>query len=426
MHAAREVDSPIVQTPNRATGPAGIFLLFVIFLTAGVYSAGSTSPLLLDDYVHLLPLIEDNDLQQHWRSYIFNDSGPLKRPIAMATFLFNAIASVDDFSRWKWTNVAIHLITGIFITYLVALLVSWRERKPAIEHWFGAVVIGAVWLLHPLHVSTVLYTVQRMTQLSALFVVLGLSVYVLARKRQLAGIESGSLLLIIISFAFTGVASLCKENGLLLPLYLLLIELAFFCFRGTLAFRGVFSVLFALLFLVPAVIGVIFLLLNDYFEAGYVGRGFTPGERLQSEGRVLMLYLYQLLVPIQRNMGFFYDDFAVSRGWLDPVSTIVSVGALALIVALAFFVRRQNPLFCFGILLFFCGHSLEAGILSLELAFEHRNYLPSLGIFLALSSLLPLQHMRKRVRTLSAASLLVVLAAMTFFRVSAWSEALPL
>ena len=43
---------------------------------------------------------------------------------------------------------------------------------------------SCLWLLHALHVSTVLYTVQRMAQLSALFVFAGLLVYSYGRQRQ--------------------------------------------------------------------------------------------------------------------------------------------------------------------------------------------------------------------------------------------------
>ena len=50
-----------------------------------------------------------------------------------------------------------------------------------------ACLAAAIWLLHPLHVSTVLYTVQRMAQLSALFSLVTLLLYSLGRDRQIAG-----------------------------------------------------------------------------------------------------------------------------------------------------------------------------------------------------------------------------------------------
>jgi hypothetical protein len=42
----------------------------------------------------------------------------------------------------------------------------------------------------------------------------------------------------------------------------------------------------------------------------------------------------------------------------------------------------------FGILFFFAGHRLESMLIPLELAFEHRNDLPSLGLILAAADLI--------------------------------------
>ena len=71
-----------------------------------------------------------------------------------------------------------------------------------------------MWLFHPLHVSTVLYVVQRMAQLSSLFVVLGLFVYCRYRLRWAeSGSSAGELVtaalwLLLITLA----AVLAKEN----------------------------------------------------------------------------------------------------------------------------------------------------------------------------------------------------------------------
>jgi hypothetical protein len=61
-------------------------------------------------------------------------------------------------------------------------------------------------------------------------------------------------------------------------------------------------------------------------------------------------------------------------------------------ITLAIIYRRRFPLVCFGTLWFFAGHVLESTTISLEIYFEHRNYIPIIGvlfvIFIAFYSVL--------------------------------------
>ncbi|SMG62490.1 conserved hypothetical protein, membrane, partial [methanotrophic bacterial endosymbiont of Bathymodiolus sp.] len=59
--------------------------------------------------------------------------------------------------------------------------------------------------------------------------------------------------------------------------------------------------------------------------ASYGGRPFSLSERLWTESRVLWFYLSLLFIPDITNMGLFHDDIAVSHGWFQPVTTLVSV-----------------------------------------------------------------------------------------------------
>src|SRR6185437_2183905 len=95
------------------------------------------------------------------------------------------------------------------------------ERGIAIAALFGA---GA-WLLHPLFVSTTLYIVQREATLPATFVLVGMLGWMASRealarghvKRALAGMA-------LSAWGCTTLAVLCKANGALFPLLLLLAE----------------------------------------------------------------------------------------------------------------------------------------------------------------------------------------------------------
>jgi hypothetical protein len=122
--------------------------------------------------------------------------------------------------------------------------------------------------------------------------------------------------------------------------------------------------------------------------AGYSVRDFTLTQRLLTEPRVLWRYVQTLLVPIGRYMGFFQDNFPLSTGALRPWTTLPALAAWVGAVILGWIWRKQNPLFGAGVWFFLVGQSLESGPFSLELYFEHRNYLPAFGVLLAVAGLL--------------------------------------
>ena len=72
---------------------------------------------------------------------------------------------------------------------------------------------------------------------------------------------------------------------------------------------------------------------------------------------------------------------------LEPITTLFSLLALPALLALAWLVRHRQPLVAFGLLWFFAGHLSESTLLPLELYFPHRNYLPAIGLYLALGVL---------------------------------------
>jgi len=99
---------------------------------------------------------------------------------------------------------------------------------------------------------------------------------------------------------------------------------------------------------------------------------------------------------------------------------------LALGVALA--LRRRYPLLLLGLMFYLVGHSMESSVLPLEMVYEHRNYLPSILIILALAValVLPARQSRRVAIRYPVAGVLVVLCALLFVRVQTWSDELSL
>jgi tetratricopeptide (TPR) repeat protein len=116
----------------------------------------------------------------------------------------------------------------------------------------------------------------------------------------------------------------------------------------------------------------------------YKTRDFTLLERLMSEARVLSDYLYKSVVTLPHSFGIFHDDYAISHSVLDPPQTLIAILFILALIASAFYFIRRAQVYSFAILWFFAGHILESTFIPLELYFEHRNYLPIVGILFAL------------------------------------------
>ena len=71
-----------------------------------------------------------------------------------------------------------------------------------------------------------------------------------------------------------------------------------------------------------------------------------------------------------------------------PWTTLPALASIPALLRLALVVRKKQPLVSLGVLWFFTGHLLESTILPLEIAHEHRNYLPLLGIIIAMIGLI--------------------------------------
>jgi hypothetical protein len=121
---------------------------------------------------------------------------------------------------------------------------------------------------------------------------------------------------------------------------------------------------------------------GKWLWAGYEMRGFTPLERLLTEGRVLWFYLGLIVLPRMEAFGLYHDDISLSTGLLMPWTTLPALLGLAGLGWIVWRTRNRAPLLAFGIVWFLIGHGLESTVLPLEIAHEHRNYVPLFGIVL--------------------------------------------
>lgn len=371
---------------TRAISDYGIILslAFVLGLTLLVYEDGLSGPFVLDDYHNLEPMNAFGGVSDlgTFRHFVFsNGSGPTGRPISMASFLIDAQNWPVPPKDFKQTNLLLHLLNGLLIFLLFLRLCRHLTGSQAIAR-LVALITATLWLLHPLNVSTTLYIVQRMTQLSTLFVVLGLLLYSAGRARLDASPKRALTLMALAVFPAGTLAVLSKENGALIFLFFAVLELTLFARpRSRTGTLGVHTFVTAPLLLIGAYFALNWQQLTD----GYVARDFDLAERLMTEGRIVTEYLGLILAPRTWGMGLTHDDYMLSTGLLSPPSTALSLLFLATLSVAAIALRRKAPPLSLGILWFLAGHALESTFLPLELYFEHRNYLPMCGPLFAVA-----------------------------------------
>jgi len=393
-------------------------LVALAALTVMLYWPALGGPLLLDDSIVVTPLLRAAQLGHDWRSFLFSDSGPLGRPLAMASFIINAQLSLD-LRYWKATNLVLHLLNGALVYALcVRLARATGEQGAGVR--LVALGATALWLLHPLNISTVMYLCQRMTEMATLFGLLAMLLY--AQGRVMGADSGGGRLLIVTAMLIcTPLAALGKEIGLLTPFYLVALEVCVFVAPRWSRPRWLRGLLAACTVL-PLLIGVVYFASHWHtsFAGPYALREFGPVERLLTEARVVVGYLGWIVMPRRAAFGFFHDDVAIAH-WPPDVTTLLAIAALVALAALAWWGRRRAPLAAFGVLLFFAGHALESSIFPLELVFEHRNYLPAIGICVALAALLA-QWLDTRRATLLMGILALLYGLVTASMTPSWGN----
>ena len=410
-------------------------LLLALVITFMVYKPGLLGTFVFDDSANITSddnlAIKDINFDTLKRAALSNGSGPLKRPVSMLSFAANCYFTGFSPYYFKMTNLAIHLVNGLGIFTLSFLLLAAYRRlfEPLLSTWqiqSISVAVAAAWLLHPFNLTSVLYVVQRMTSLSALFVIAGLCLFVWGRIRMLEG-KAGHWAILASVLVFTPLAALSKETGALAPAFMLVIEIVLFRFQTVKSFdRTLLICLFATTIALPAIVVLVFLILHPtWLAASYVGRSFTLAERLMTEPRVIWFYLRQIALPNISSMGLFHDDIPNSTGLLVPVTTLFSIIGIVVLFVAAWLLRNKAPIVTFGILFFFCGHALESTAWPLEITHEHRNYLPMFGVLLPLFFYLlyPLKFANNLpFRRVVALLLIALFAYDTSIRAIAWAN----
>ncbi|PKI13054.1 hypothetical protein [Colwellia sp. 12G3] len=366
-----------------------LLLSLFIFIII-IYLPGINGALYYDDIRPLSALSKVSDVNSAL-VYLFSEtSGPLGRSVSMLTFLFNAAdwptaSSTGDISAFFLFNIILHAINGVLVfglTYFIALLYRGRQGS---NYWL-ALATSALWLVLPIHVSSSLIAIQRMTGLSALFVFAGLLLYLYGLHKQSLNIKiknnDGLKLQITGLFIFTLLAMFSKENGILLPIFVLVLELTLLNTVKGIDHRRKLRVYACALGLL---IILIYLAYSSFNHNSILqGRDFTLLERVITQPKILLEYISLAFIPDITAFNPYHDNYPHVKNLLDSNNAIVSIVLFFTTLISAITLRHRYPLFSFAVLWFISAHLLESSVINLELYFEHRNYVALFGPCLAL------------------------------------------
>ncbi|MGX5173627.1 hypothetical protein ACUR5C_06335 [Aliikangiella sp. IMCC44653] len=395
-----------------------ILMLFTISLALILFSLGIEGAFLFDDTANLPAILQVTDWQSFIEYAFSGISGPTGRPVSLISFMLTADAWPGHPEIFLAGNIILHLVNiclVYWLTHQLSLMSSFTNKQA----FTCAILTSAIWAILPNHVSTVLYVIQRMTLLATTFGLFSLIMLIYALTTDNKKIFSKYSIASIISI---GLAILSKENAAIIFVIAYFI-VSFFAGNDsklrqeTKSQRYFWSSLSLILlaYLSTHIINA---------EQYYSNRPFSLSERVFTQFELFITHFSNFLFPRPVTNSLFNDQIAVVSSVSDYL-TSGFIGLLILSSCIYAFTRvyQQRCLVSFWILFFFAGHLIESTVIALDLYYEHRNYLPFIGLSAALATLsVKVAAQYRKYLTIGIALFLIANIYATFSRASLWGN----
>lgn len=428
-----------------------LHLAAIVILGLLVYANTVKAPFLFDDRYYIVNNPSVRSLE-HFCS-LREDGGTVTyfatRYAALLSFAVNYAVAGFNVAGYHLFNIFIHIGNALLVYFLVRLTagtpviagMSEGFRKNAA---LVALASALIFISHPAETQAVSYITQRITSLAVFFYLLSINLYVksyLLAEESEGRLSPDVLLLYAVSLLSAIFAMKTKEITFTLPLLITLYDFMFF--RGGL--RPRVMRLFLFLCTLP-VIPLAMLranrpignMLSDVSEAARSYTSLSRADYLYTQFRVIVTYLRLILFPINQNLDY---DYPVYHSFFAPAVfvsfiVLVSIAGLGGFLLLRYGNRTAHiRLISMGIFWFFLTLSVESSIIPItDVIFEHRVYLPSIGLIIAASVAASglRDGLSKRLKltfdpvTVCFAGLIILLSAGTFMRNRVWQDEMRL
>ena len=406
------------KTVSGAKHYFSLWLLSAVVVVVGLVAYGNSFdvPLVFDDFL----TIQNNDFV---RTGVASVQALGARSLLYLTFNINYALHEQDVWGYHLVNLILHLLNGLLVL-LIALFTFRRVEIEESKARIYSLLAATFFVCHPIQTQAVTYISSRSETLSTLFYLLAFLVFVRVPVRWIGF----RLSLVVGAIMYAGLLS--KETVISLPAALVVYDFLFLSRSDARQLLGRWK--FYATFLVGGVGAGYFLLtgpLRNAVGSAQVGN-LTPWYYLLTESKVILRYIQLTLLPIGQNLD---HDIYPSTSLLEPVVLASSV-TLVCLLGLAWFVRIQCPVVSFSILWFFVTLAPTSSFVPIvDFMFEHRMYLPMVGICMSFPILIDLfgrtlkERIRFRPRLVPvAAGILTALTIATVMRNGVWQDEVTL
>ncbi len=345
------------------------------------------------------------------------------RFIVTISFYINYQAGGMEPFGYHLINLIIHIINSLLVYGVI--LYSAGKLKPGGGGYWPAFIGSLIFALHPIQTQAVSYIAQRAASLAATFYLAGLLLYIRAAWRR-------PKLYYTLAWISGAAAMGCKEMSVTFPLAVILWDLVISGNRsGRHKLR--WSIFLILLLIIPVTV-----LLDSgnpkYNDSGQLGGGVAAGfdkfaggveapDRLTyglTQVRVLTTYLRLVLLPLNQNLDY---DFPAFSSFPDPEIILSSLLIISILTMAVLLHRAKKSRAAFGIFFFFLALLPESSLIPIrDLIFEHRLYLPLLGLAFIVAQL---DFSSRKLRILFGL-IIVLLSVLTFARNKIWMDEITL
>lgn len=416
-------------------------LLLIVTAALVAYSNTFNVPFIFDD----TPNISNNPAVTNLDAAGFEAALHSRRAFGLLTFQLNYFLSADKVFSYHLVNILIHIFAALLVYGMIALLLKtpyWRRCSADAEVDLPLPFFAALlFVVHPMQTQAVTYIVQRFASLATLLYVAAVVCYLKGRtcrqESKFSPIKAfGWFALMLLSGLL---AVYTKEIAYTLPIALVVVELLFFdvsrsrILKLSLAAVAVFTAIMAKLMSSGVQLTEIISRLDDATKVQTI---ISRGDYLLTQLRVICTYLRLLLLPVNQSIDHNYSLSHSLLEWRVFLAFLLLMATVLLAVYLVSISGNNNPhfrLIAFGISWFFLTISIESSILPIiDLIFEHRVYLPSIGFFLAIVVLVlrfgwSRRGQLPRQRTVAALLLISMLLTMaTWKRNLVWADEVTL
>ena len=420
----RKASNNRIRADKVPTGPVGsadffrkpiVHILIIVVLGILIYSNTFNAPFVLDDDHSIVNSSSIKDV----RHFIDLQSMYGNRHIGFLTFALNYKMHGLDVTGYHIFNLFIHLLNGLLVYWLVILTFrtpyasAYLQKdvlKTSAPYRWIPLFTALLFVSHPVQTQAVTYIVQRFASLTTLFYLASLVMYIKARgsdssKKARYAFYAASIVSAILAMR-------TKEIAFTLPVMVVLYEFMFF--RGDIKKRVLYLLPFLLtMFIIP--LSMIFTLSTMFTQGGSTGASgideltkmagsvdISRWDYLNTQFRVIVTYIRLLFFPVNQNLDY---DYPIYRTFFTPpvfLSFFVLLGVFCWGIYLLYRSNKSDQanrfwyrLIAFGIFWFFVTLSVESSIIPIvDIIFEHRLYLPSVGFFMALMSGIAFIHVR--------------------------------